>query len=280
MKNAELLIGIALLFFAACATVELQGEFAAGRQALLKNDANTAVAYFERVAAGDPKYVANTSVFRESVWTYLGRAQYNSGKFTDAKQAFEKALSYVNDDQLARLYLGLTLVRLPVAATATNAFTLQEVLFALREGIEPKRVAALVRERGVAFDATKETESQLRNAGADSFLLDEMKKIRAESARKRPENQTSQGAKELVSALTGLRESLDYAIANSTQGRFWDPKGEIRAEIKSGLALLSAREPDWQKILSTGEWIGQTIEEEVDRARRDEADDRRRNQAR
>ena len=278
MKTKRWIIAIALLFLAACATLELESEFAAGRQALIKGDSSSALGYFQRVSAGDPAYVTNYAVFRESIWTYVGRTQYNTGKFSDAKQSFEKALSYVNDDQLAKLYLGLTLLRLPQAAAPSNAFTVQEILYALHEGIEPKRVAALARERSIAFDLTKETETQLRNAGADSFLVDEIRKIRAESVKRKPENQTSQGAKELASALSGLRDSLDYTIAHSTQGRFWDPTGEIRAQIKSGLSLLSAREPDWQKILSTGEWIGQTLEEEIDRARRDEGEDRRRDQ--
>ena len=278
MKIDWWIVGIALLSFAACATLESQGEFAAGRQALIKGDASTSLTHFQRVAGGDPNYVTNYTVFRESIWTYVGRGQYSAGKFDDARQAFEKALSYVNDDQLARLYFGLTLLRLPQATTPSNAFTLQEILYALREGIEPKRVVALVRERGVAFDLTKEAENQLRNAGADALSLDEIKKIRAENMSKKTENLISRGAKELTSALTGLRDSLDYTIANSTQGRFWDPGGEIRAQIKNGLSLLSAREPDWQKILSTGEWIGQQIEEETDRARRDEAEDLRRRQ--
>lgn len=280
MKFGWWIVGIALLSFAACATIESQGEFTVGRQALIKGDSSTALTYFQRVASGNPSYVTNYTVFRESIWTYVGRVQYAAGKFTDAKQDFEKALSYINDDQLARLYLGLTLLRLPQAPTRSDAFTLQEVLFALHEGIEPKRVAALAQERGIGFDLTKEADNQLRSAGADSFLVDEIQKIRAEIVKKRPENQTSQGAKEIASALAGLRDSLDYAIAHSTQGRFWDPAGEIRTQIKSGLSLLSAREPDWQKILSTGEWIGQTLEEEIDRARRDEADERQRNQMR
>ncbi|HUK42592.1 MAG TPA: hypothetical protein VLX11_16170 [Candidatus Acidoferrales bacterium] len=273
-------VGIALLSCAACAAIESQGDFTAGRQALIKGDSSTALTYFQRVASADPNYVTTYTVFRESIWTYIGRAQYSAGKLTDAKPSFEKALSSVSDDQLARLYLGLTLLRLPQAAARSDAFTLQDVLYALREGIDPKRVAALARERGVAFDLTKDSENQLRNGGADSSLVDEIRKIRAESLKKRSENQTAQGAKELSSALAGLRDSLDYAIANSTQGRFWDPSGEIRGQIKSGLSLLAARDPDWPKVISTGEWIGQTLEEEIDRARRDEADERRRNQTR
>ena len=280
MKFGWWIVGIALLSLAACASIESQGDFTAGRQALIKGDSSTALAYFERVASADPSYVTTYTVFRESIWTYIGRAQYSAGKLTDARQTFERALSSVNDDHLARLYLGLTLLRLPQPAIRSDAFTLQEVLYALHEGIDPKRVAALARERGIAFDVTKESENQLRNGGADSSLVDEIKKIRAESLKKRSENLTAQGAKELSSALAGLRDALDYAIANSTQGRFWDPSGEIRGQIKSGLALLAARDPDWPKVISTGEWIGQTLEEEIDRARRDEAEDRRRNQTR
>ncbi|HEX9143625.1 MAG TPA: hypothetical protein VGA09_05080 [Candidatus Binatia bacterium] len=280
MKNDRLLIGIALLSFTACATLESQSEFLAGRQALIRHDPTTAISYFERVALGDPKFVTKSTLLSQSIWTYVGRAQYESGKFVEAKESCEKALSYFSDDQMAKLYLGLSLLRLPAAVSATNALTVQEVSYALHEGIEPKRVAALARERGVAFDLTKETESQLRSAGADSLLVEEIKKIRAESAKQRPENQTARGAKELVSALTGLRDAFDYIIANTTQGKFWDPGGEIRAQIKTGLSLLSSREPDWQKVLSAGEWIGQQIEEETDRARRDEAEELRRRQAR
>ena len=101
--------------------------------------------------------------------------------------SFEKALSQVPGDSVAKLYLGLTNVRLQTTQKATNPFTLQDVSFALRERVEPKRVAALVRERGVAFDLTTESENQLRKAGADDFLLDEIKKIRAETKGKKTE---------------------------------------------------------------------------------------------
>jgi tetratricopeptide (TPR) repeat protein len=274
------LIVLVFLSFAACATVELQGDFTAGRQALLRNDSNGALSYFEKVARADPKYTFDTVVVRESIWTYVGRAYYNTGRLNDAKEAFEKALSYVKEDHVARLYLGLTLLKLPVAAAGPKPFTLQEVSFALREGVDPKRVAALIRERGVGFDVTRETETQLRSAGGDSALVDEIKKIRTETLKKGSDNQGSSGPKELTAAFTELGGALDYAIANTIQGKFWDPGGEIRAQVKNGLALLSAREPDRQKIIATGEWVGTKLEEEADRARRDETDEFRRRQTR
>ena len=274
------LIVLVFLSFTACATVELQGDFTAGRQALLRNDSNGALSYFEKVARADPKYTSDTVVVRESIWTYVGRGYYNAGRLNDAKEAFEKALSYVKEDHVARLYLGLTLLKLPVAAAGPKAFTLQEVSFALREGVDPKRVAILIRERGVGFDVTRETETQLRNAGGDSALVDEIRKIRAETLKKGSDNQGSSGPKELTAAFSALGDALDYAIANTIQGKFWDPGGEIRAQVKNGLALLSAREPDRPKIIATGEWVGTKLEEEADRARRDEADELRRRQTR
>jgi hypothetical protein len=51
MIAAKLLIGLAVLLFAAYSTLELQGEFTAGRQALLHGDSGVALA---RVTQGDP----------------------------------------------------------------------------------------------------------------------------------------------------------------------------------------------------------------------------------
>ena len=62
---------------------------------------------------------------------------------------------------------------------------------------------------------------------------------------------------------------MDYIKANSIEGRFWDPGGEIRAKLQEGLSLLSARPPNWDAILANGESVGYQLAEEVDRARRD-----------
>ena len=259
-----------------CAGVEVGGDFSSGRRALMTGDAATALSYFARVAQRDPNYVAPFSSFRESIWTYLGRAQYQSGKLAEAKSSFEKALSQVPGDSVAKLYLGLTNVRLQSSQKATNSFTLQDISFALREKVEPKRVADLARQRGVDFDLTTESESQLRKAGADDFLVDQIKKIRAETKGK---NQLGDGGKEIAAGLTGIRDQLDY-LSNTRSGLFWDPKKEIRAQIQTGLGLLSAPQPDWPKVLSTGEWVGEKLEEEIDLARRDESQEFRRQEQR
>jgi tetratricopeptide (TPR) repeat protein len=269
------------LIIAGCASLESGGEFASGRRALMSGDYAVALTYFEPIAKRDPNYVVPFTSFRESIWTYLGRAQYQSAKLSEAKSSLERALSQIPGDSVAKLYLALTNLRLQTTEKAANPFTLQDVSFALRERIEPKRVAALVRERGVAFDLTAEAESQLRKAGADDLLLDEIKKIRAEASkgRKANESQLRESTKELAAALTGIRDQLDYLNSTRT-GIFWDPNKEIRSQIQTGLAFLSAPQPDWQKVFSTGEWVGQKLEEEIDLVRRDESQELRRQQQR
>ncbi len=270
-----------LLMIAGCGALESGGEFVSGRQALMRGDDATALAYFDQIAKRDPNYVAPFTSFRQSIWTYLGRAQYQSGKLAEAKGSLERALSRMREDSVARLYLGLTNLRLSTTEKATDPFTLQDIAFALRERVEPKRVATLARERGVAFDLTAESESQLRKAGADDFLLDEIKKIRAEDLqrRKASEIQAAEGTKELSAALTDIRDQLNF-LSGTRTGAFWDPNKEIRSEIQATLSLLAAPQRDWQKILSTGDWVGQRLEEEIDLVRRQESEELRRQERR
>jgi tetratricopeptide (TPR) repeat protein len=282
MKLTRLTRALPVLAVTSCAALGLQSEFLAGRQALLRGEPDNALIYFDRVARSDSTFVTDSVTPRRSIWTYVGRAQYNSGKYTEASSAFERALAHLSEDYVARLYLGLTLLHPHPAQVSARSFSLQEVTYALREGVEPKRVAALARERGVAFDLTKETENQLRIAGADTFLFTELRNIRAQSAKQinPSENQRAQGGKELVAALTALRDWLDYTIMNSTEGQFWDPSQEIRKQIQLCLTQIAARPADWDTIIANVEWVGSQLEEESDRARRDEAAERARQQRR
>ena len=71
---------------------------------------NDAVPYFERAAAVDPAYKIPYRV-PVGVLTYLGRAYYEIGKDEEARKVLDRAISLNQDDSLARLYLGLTLLR-------------------------------------------------------------------------------------------------------------------------------------------------------------------------
>ena len=89
----------------------MAGLVQSGRQALLAQKPEEALAYFQAAAEKNPDYIFRLTSFRESVWTYLGRAQYDTGRLQEARRSFERALSVYQDDYLARLYLGLTLAR-------------------------------------------------------------------------------------------------------------------------------------------------------------------------
>jgi tetratricopeptide (TPR) repeat protein len=102
---------VCTLLLYGCASFLIAGDFQSGRQALLTNKDEQALGYFQRVAEQDPTYVFVSDLFREGIWTYLGRVQYKLGRYEEARQSLEHALSIDRNDNLARLYLGLTLAR-------------------------------------------------------------------------------------------------------------------------------------------------------------------------
>jgi tetratricopeptide (TPR) repeat protein len=85
-------------------------DFLAGRHAFLIGDNETALAYFNSAAKGDPNYKYGTRL-PQNIWSYVGRAEYAAGRFPQARAALEKALSMNQREDIARLYLGLSLAR-------------------------------------------------------------------------------------------------------------------------------------------------------------------------
>jgi len=101
-----------LVFLAGCASLQVSGEVQWGRQALLKGDNETALGYFYSAAQTDPNYVyATGSSPKQGVWSYVGRSEYLTGRLPDARQTLERALAANREEDIARLYLGLTLAR-------------------------------------------------------------------------------------------------------------------------------------------------------------------------
>ena len=66
---------------------------------------------FQRAAHLNPQYVTDFTEFEEGVWTYVGRAHYQMGELEKARKALERAREEHNEDHLARIYLGLVLMR-------------------------------------------------------------------------------------------------------------------------------------------------------------------------
>jgi tetratricopeptide (TPR) repeat protein len=201
MKTSIMFLSL-LAFLTGCASLRAGGEVAAGRRALLAGNNETALAYFQSAAQIDPNYRYGTA-YQQSILSYIGRTEYAVGRLPQARQTLEKALNANRDEDLARLYLGLTLAR---------------------------------------------------------------------------SGDRQQGLKEIEGGMKGIHAWLDYIneAHRFSFGQFWDPANAIRSAIQGDLAMISGREFDWPKLIASSEWIGQMMEEEGDKARRDEARERAR----
>jgi tetratricopeptide (TPR) repeat protein len=268
MDKNRILQSLWILLLCGCAASNVTSDVQAGRFALLRGDPGAALTHLQRAVQSDPNYVADFHDLQESAWTYLGRAHYGLDNLSEAQQAFERALTLNKTDSIARLYLGLTMLRLPEGKRAQTGLTLDDVLFALKEGVAPRRVTALVAEKGVEFELTSESENHLRRAGADSQLLQKIKTTREEYKTKRaPVASKERGLIELGTAMKEIQKWLDYKIAYAAEGHLWDPGSRIRNGIQSSIALLG-KDANPQKLISAGEWIGRELEEESERVRR------------
>ena len=162
---------------------------------MLVNHDEQALAYFQSAAEKDPNYAYVYDLFREGVWTYLGRAQYRIGRYEEARQSLQRAVSVDRNDNLARLYLGLALAR---------------------------------------------------------------------------RSNYAQGLKDIQAGLQSIYDWLNYMQSSRPFTAYWDPLHQIRSEIKNDLDVISGKDIDWPKLIESAEWVGQQMEEEVDRVQRDE----------
>ncbi len=88
-----------------CAGSQAIQQIQAGRLALLSGNPAVALKHFEQAAAIDGNI--SGSPLRESAWTYVGRAYYEIKEYSPARQALNRALGQNQNDDVARLYLGL-----------------------------------------------------------------------------------------------------------------------------------------------------------------------------
>ena len=116
-RTTEFLAGLVVVLvlggsFSGCGR-SLQGgvEIRKGRTALFAGTPDIALKDFQSAAASNPNYLLDFSIFPVGVWTYVGRSYYALGKLPEAQQVLEKAVSLHKQDNMAKLYLGLTLVR-------------------------------------------------------------------------------------------------------------------------------------------------------------------------
>lgn len=186
---------VPLIFLAGCAAIATSGQFQSGRNALLVNDSEAALPYFRSVAEQNPNYVFQSMDFREGIWTYVGRTQYDTKRYAEARKSLERALAQDPNDNMARLYLGLTLAR---------------------------------------------------------------------------SGEESRGIKEIEAGMKGIYDFIEYMNRSRPMQSYWDPLGTIRSQIDKDLANMSSRDADIGPLLTDAEWLGATMEQEVDNVRRDE----------
>ena len=111
IKNSLALFSL-FVFFTGCATIQSAGNLQYGRQALLGGNNEAALGYFYSAAQLDPNYVyATGSSPKQGVWSYVGRSEYLTGRIPQARKTLERALAANREEDIARLYLALTLAR-------------------------------------------------------------------------------------------------------------------------------------------------------------------------
>ena len=111
MKLMYLLAGLSLsVLLSACAAFQGAGDIGQGRELMFAGNYEAALGYFQGAEQVDPNYIHGTEL-REGVLSYVGRAQYLTGNYAQARQTLEKALSQHKSDIVARLYLGFTWAR-------------------------------------------------------------------------------------------------------------------------------------------------------------------------
>jgi len=159
MNVKYLFLGLAsiVFFLSACAA---ETKVHQGRIALLYGDPTVALESFQSAAELDPDYLY-FSVFPQGIWTYVGRADYAAGRYAEARQALERAVSLHQEDSMAKLYLGLTLTQ-----SGDRQRGLQEIesgMRGLHEWLDYVNQYA-ASSYGQYWDPTNEIRSEIKNS--------------------------------------------------------------------------------------------------------------------
>jgi len=112
VKRHTGLLFVVMSFVSACTTFQAGSNVESGRLAFNIGNYQTARSYFERAAQIDPNYIYRSDLPGGSVQSYLGRVDYVTERYPQARQELERALAINKDDNVTRLYLGLTLARM------------------------------------------------------------------------------------------------------------------------------------------------------------------------
>ena len=110
MKTYLKLAFFSVVFLCGCAATKAGSDVAYGRRALLGGDNEMALGYFQSAMQADPSYKYG-SAYQQGLLSYIGRTEYLTGRLPQARDTLQKALAANRDEDIARIYLGLTLIR-------------------------------------------------------------------------------------------------------------------------------------------------------------------------
>jgi len=111
MKSHSLkLTLLAILFLCGCVGMKAGSDVAYGRRALMGGDNEMALGYFQSALKTDPSYRYGTA-YQQGLLSYVGRTEYLTGRLPQARETLQRALTANKDEDIARIYLGLTLIR-------------------------------------------------------------------------------------------------------------------------------------------------------------------------
>jgi len=101
---------LSLVFLCGCVSLKAGTEVAYGRRALVGGDYETSLGFFQSAIQTDPSFKYGTA-YQQGLLSYVGRSEYLSGRLPQAQQTLQKSLAVNKDEDIARIYLGLTLIR-------------------------------------------------------------------------------------------------------------------------------------------------------------------------
>jgi tetratricopeptide (TPR) repeat protein len=111
MKSDSLIVALlSMVFLCGCGSMNAGSEVAYGRRALLGGDNEMALGYFQSALKTNPSYMYGTA-YQQGLLSYVGRTEYLTGRLPQARETLQRALAAKQDEDIARIYLGLTLIR-------------------------------------------------------------------------------------------------------------------------------------------------------------------------
>jgi tetratricopeptide (TPR) repeat protein len=90
-------------------------------------------------------------------------------------------------------------------------------------------------------------------------------------------NERQKGLQDIEAGMKGIHNFLDYMNQAFRYGigQFYDPRQAIRSAIEKAQAMIASENINWPQLLSDGERIGIEIEQESDRAQKQQLMDQR-----